>query len=53
MIAVLKTIIIMTYKRLKKYNKTNESDLKKLEIYLSKINELHTDKRAKRDKLQN
>ena len=35
----------MQYKRKKKYNKQKEEDLKKVELYLKKVHELHVDKR--------
>lgn len=35
----------MAYKRKKKYNKEKDSDLKKIKLYLKKIDELRIDKR--------
>ena len=37
----------MEYKRKKKYNKEKESDLKKIELYLKKIDELRIDQGKK------
>jgi hypothetical protein len=37
----------MKYKRKSKYNKEKAEDLKKVELHLKKVYELHIDKRAK------
>lgn len=38
----------MAYKRKSKYNKDNPEDLKKVELYLKKVDELRIDKRKDR-----
>ena len=38
----------MTYERSSKYNKEKTEDLKKVQLYLKKIDELHVDKRQER-----
>lgn len=35
----------MAYKRKKQYNEPKDEDLKKVQLYLKKVNELHVDKR--------
>ena len=41
------TKINMEYIRKEKYNKEKDEDLKKVELYLKKINELHVNNRTK------